>query len=276
MIHFDAYTATTRQANPYQLIEILEEVAGEGSRATQGNGFHAFGKRTAYKDQAGIEVGAVQWGGSHGDLSMIEVKGAGTGKAVEALRARFWHRVSRVDACADFDAPGAFESLLAPCLEVKAAHRLKGGRFGDWDDFPEDGRTLMLGSPSSVARVRLYEKGKQPEYRHLSRKDWTRIEVQVRPAKEAKAAFAELTPREVWGASKWTRDLAGKCLAEHVDPHPAGTTYRLTEDEAAIRWMCDQYGARLLTMFEDLGSWQAVGLTLGETISAQRAKKGQQ
>ena len=58
-----------------------------------------------------------------------------------------------------------------------------GGKAGDWDDFPEKGRTLYLGSQSSPVRMRLYEKGLQPEYAHLNRPNWARIEVQVRPAK---------------------------------------------------------------------------------------------
>jgi DNA relaxase NicK len=267
MIRFDAYTATTSHANPYQLMDLLTEVAGQDHTTHKGRGFHTFGNRFAVKDSTGIEIGAVQWGGLQGDLSMIEVKGEPTPEAVKALRERFWHRVTRVDACADFDAPGSFESLLDPCLEVKKAHRLKGSKIGDWDDFPEDGRTLMLGAPTSTCRVRLYEKGKQPEYRHLERSDWTRIEVQVRPVKEAKASFALHSAADVWGATAWTRELAGKVLAEHVDPHPAGTVYRQPERDRALAWMCKQYGAHLVSLQADLGSWECLGLTLREMLS---------
>jgi DNA relaxase NicK len=266
MIRFDAYTATTRAATPQQLTDILIDVAGPDFTSTQGKGFHTFGHRFAVKDSTGIEVGSVQWGGYQGDLSMIEVKGEPTPQAVKALRERFWHRVTRVDACADFDAPGAFERLLGPCMDVKTKYRLKGERRGDWEDFPEEGRTLYLGSPKSSTRVRLYEKGKQPEYRHLSRNDWTRIEVQVRPEKDAKASYNRLEAAQVWGASAWTRDLAGRVLEEHIDPHPAGTTYRLTERDAALRWMCRQYGAHLVSLAQDLGGWDCLGLTLQEML----------
>jgi hypothetical protein len=178
-----------------------------------------------------------------------------------------------VDSCADFDALGAFESLLKPCLEVKRNHRLKGSRIGDWEDFPEDGRTLMLGAPTSAARVRLYEKGKQPEYRHLAKTDWTRIEVQVRPAKDARTAYNRITAADVWGASKWTRELAGKVLEQHVDPHAAGTVYRLPERERSLGWACKQYGAPLLSLREDCGSDAAFGATILEMIREQREKK---
>lgn len=173
-----------------------------------------------------------------------------------------------MDACADFDAPGAFDGLLGHCLDVKKVHRLKGSKLGDWEDFPEDGRTLYLGAPSSVARVRLYEKGKQPEYRHLGRFDWARLEIQVRPSKEAKAVFNGLGPMECWGASRWTRDLAGRVLEQHIDPHPAGTVYKLSESERALRHMCKQYGAHLLGLCSDLGGWDMVGRTLGEMIES--------
>ena len=105
-----------------------------------------------------------------------------------------------------------------------------GGKAGDWDDFPE--RAARCISVAKAARSGcVFTKGLQPEYVHLKRPDWARIEVQVRPAKEAKDAFSKLSPIEVWGASRWTRDIAAKVLEQHVDPHPAGTTYRLTDQK---------------------------------------------
>lgn len=268
MIRFDAYTATMKGPKPDDLVQILFEQVGLNATFNKTRGFHTFGERLAIKD-GGSEVGAVQWGGRQGDRLMFEVKGEHSQKAAEALRARFPHRVTRVDACADFDAPGAFEALLGPSIEVKKARRIMGGKAGDWDDFPEKGRTLYLGSQSSPVRMRLYEKGLQPEYLHLKRPNWARIEVQVRPAKEAKDAFSGLAPIEVWGASRWTREIAAKVLHEHVDAHPAGTTYRLTDRETALRWMCKQYGAHLVGLASDLGGWECVGLTLNEILTEQ-------
>lgn len=276
MVRFDAYTATTQEATYDDLAQILVDIAGGGTLAglmglkvTQGKGFHQFGERLSVKDGTGTEVGAVQWGGRQGDRCMIEVKGEYTPKAVEALRSRFPHRCTRVDSCADFDAPGAFSRLLGACTKVKQQHRIIGGKAGDWDDFPERGRTLYLGSKESVTRARLYEKGLQPEYSHLARVNWVRLETQVRPAKEAKEAYAKLTPLEVWGASRWTRDLAAEVLEAHVDPHPAGTTYRLPERERALRWMCKQYGEHLVGLAADLGSWDCLGLTLREMLKEE-------
>jgi DNA relaxase NicK len=270
MLRFDAYSATMVGPKTDDLLQIIMDQVGIGGATfNQSKGFHTFGHRLGVKDHTGSEVGAIQWGGRQGERLMFEVKGDATPGAVEALRARFPHRVTRMDSCADFDAPGAFERLLGPCTEVKKAHRLKGSKAGDWDDFPEDGRTFYVGSPKSITMARLYEKGKQPEYRHLHRENWTRLEIQVRPAKDAKAAFSHLSPVDAWGASGWTRELAAKVLQEHVDAHPAGTVYRLSEQEAALRWMCKQYGAHLVGLAQDLGNWECVGLTIQEMISAQ-------
>lgn len=277
MVRFDAYSATTTAAKAPDIMSVLGDAAGLGAfhKIRQGKGFHTFGERIGISNQNGVEWGSVQWGGRQGDRVMVEVKGEVTPKAAELLRERFPHRCTRVDACADFDAPGSFERLLEASQDVKKKHRLKGEKQGDWDDFPELGRTLYLGARASVCRVRLYEKGKQPEYVHLERPEWTRIEVQVRPAKEAKTAFSSLSPVEVWGASAWTRELAAKVLQEHIDPHPAGTTYRLTQRDAALEWMCKQYGSHLVDLAGDLGGWDCVGLTLQEIISAQAKKRRQ-
>jgi hypothetical protein len=261
VVRFDAYTATTSAANAYQLAALF----GSDLEQKQGRGFHTFGHRLALSDESGSEVGFVQWGGGQGDRSMIEVKGERTPEVVERLRSLFPHRVTRVDSCADFDAPGAFQRLLRPVRSVKRAHRIWGERRGDWQQ-PEKGRTMNLGAPSSPTKFRLYEKGKQPEYAHLGRVDWVRAEVQVRPQKEAKSSYAAITPLDAWGASRWSRDLAGHILADHVDPHPAGTTYRQTDLETRLDWLCRQGGPTLVELHALVGSWECVGLTLSECI----------
>jgi hypothetical protein len=267
MVRFDAYSATTTAANHYQLADLF----GPGLRSQEGKGFHSFGHRLSLRDESGSEVGSVQWGGKHGDRSMLEVKGERSPEVVERLRSAFPHRATRMDSCADFDAPGSFESLLRTCMAVKRRHRLKGKRDGDWEDFPELGRTQYLGTPQSVSMLRLYEKGKQPEYRHLDRPEWVRAEIQVRPAKEAKSEYSQLSALDAWGASAWSRDLAGQILKEHVDPHPAGTVWRKTSLETRLDWLCRQGGPTLLELYEAVGSdWACVGLTLGEKLKEQR------
>jgi DNA relaxase NicK len=269
MVRFDAYTLTTQAAKADQLLPLLYFF---GDQVTEGRGFHTFGSRASVRDADGDEVGYVQWGGKQEDRVMLEVKGTRTPAVVEAVRASYPHRCTRVDSCADFDAPGAFDRVLGAVMDAKKDHRLYGESRGDWDDFPELGRTQYLGAATSPVKLRLYEKGKQPEYRHLDRSDWCRLEIQVRPQKEAKQAYAGLSALEVWGASKWTRQLAALVLAEHVDPHPPGTVWKVSERDKKLQWMLKQYGAALVSLADDCGGWDVAGLTLREMFQAMKGR----
>ena len=269
---FDAYVATTRAARHDDLICMLLK---GGDTHRQGRGHKGFEHRFACVGPDGAEAASVSWGGTHGDLVMLEAKGERTPVIVERLRSRYEHRCTRVDSCYDVDEVGAFEKMLVPCLHVKKAYKLKGSKAGDWEDFPEDGRTLYVGANTSPVRLRLYEKGHQPEYRHLKRPDWVRIELQVRPAKDAKDAYSHADSLAVWGASAWTRELAGLVLAAELAPLPAGTTYRLDNRERALRFMCKQYGAHLIGLQNELGSWDEVGHRLAEIIRREKAKSKQ-
>lgn len=265
MVRFDGYSATTTSVKPDDVMGWLFRM---GDTVHHGKGFHTFGERMAVKAPSGDEVGYVAWGGRQGERLMVEVKGERTPQVVERLRSAAEHRCTRVDSCVDFERPGAFEELLEPVLQVKADHRLYGERRGDWE-FPELGRTQYLGANSSAVRARLYEKGKQPEYRHLDRPNLARLEIQVRPQKEAKTAYSTLTALEVWGASKWTRQLAAVVLEKHLDPHPPGTVRKDSKRDQALRWMAGQYGPHLVSLAEDLGGWKELGLTLQEMVSEQ-------
>jgi len=271
LTRFDAYTATTRAAKADDLMPLLWQ--GE-DKIRKGRGHHGFEHRVSFTGLDGAESGSVSWGGTHGELVMMEAKGERTPVVVDRLRSRYEHRCTRVDSCYDVEEPGAFEKLLQPCLQVKKDYKLKGSKAGDWEDFPEDGRTLYVGANTSPVKLRLYEKGHQPEYRHLKRPDWVRIELQVRPSKDAKDAYSTADSLAVWGASAWTRELAGMVLAAELAPLPAGTTYRQTEEERAIHFLCKQYGNSLMSMRNRLGSWDLVGVELGEIIRKQRLITG--
>lgn len=266
-VRFDAYTATTHALKPADVVPWLFRFPSDTMQ--EGRGFHTFGHRVSISDGSGDQVGAIQWGGRQGERVMVEVKGERTPEVVERLRSAAEHRCTRVDACIDFERPGAFEALLESVLRVKAEHKLYGERRGDWE-FPELGRTQYLGANSSAVRARLYEKGKQPEFRHLDRFDLARLEIQVRPQKDAKSEYAKLAPVEVWGASKWTRELAVDVLEQHLDPHPPGTIRKDSKRDAALRFMVGQYGKHLTSLAADLGGWDVLGLTLQEMLKEQR------
>jgi hypothetical protein len=94
--------------------------------------------------------------------------------------------------------------------------------------------------------------------------------LQVRPTKDAKDVYSRADSLAVWGASAWTRELAGLVLAAELAPLPAGTVHRLSDQERALRFMCKQYGSHLIGLRNDLGGWDEVGQKLAEMIRRER------
>lgn len=271
MPELDAYSATARSVKPETFLGMLWK---PGFEVREGRGFHGFERRVSVKcEQTKDEVGAVSFGGTHGDLVMVEVKGAWTASAVECIRREVPdHNCTRVDSCHDADVPSAWDDFLSIMLDVKAVHKLKGEKRGDWD-YPNDGRTLYLGAPTSPVRVRLYEKGKQPEYRHAGRPNWVRVEAQVRPQKEARKAYSGLSAAEVWGASKFTREIAVRAFALEAGVFPAGGVKKENDLERRLHWLIEQYAPTLLEFRQAVGSWDCVGRSLDEMVTAHLAAR---
>ena len=117
-------------------------------------------------------------------------------------------RVSRIDACADFCAEGLFDKVHA---EMDRMH-YERGITRHFIGTVENGRTAYLGSRGSDVQVRWYEKGKKhldqmseedrDRYRH-----WVRLEVEYRPPKKLRRRVLHLEPHEVFGASRFAREL---------------------------------------------------------------------
>lgn len=273
MPRFDGYTATlarTDEAAAARASSVFLEAMWRDGDEVRPATAKRFERCQEVVDSTGQQVGRVAWGGRRDHLVMAEASGERTPEVVQGVRSAFpAHRCTRVDSCEDFESEGAWERLLGTVLGVKAKHRLYGPKAGDWD-FPELGRTQYLGAPSSAVRVRLYEKGKEPDMRHLQRPDWCRLEIQVRPQKEGKTTFSTATAEGVWGASQYTRDLAQELFLSRVETLAAAGGRRLPDRERALRFMCRQYAVAMTGCANDLGGWDVLGLTLGEMVEEEQ------
>jgi hypothetical protein len=67
--------------------------------------------------------------------------------------------------------------------------------------------------------------------------------------------------------------LAAEVLEEMLDPYPPGTVRKDSRRDQALRFMAMQYGAHLVSLKHDLGSWECVGLTLQEMIEEARRNR---
>lgn len=268
VVAFDAYTATSADISRDDLISIVSQDDDDVEQGLRGH--HMFEFRDSMKDRDGNHYASVYYGGkTHGERVMLDVKGYRTTDAVRDLRKAIpGHRCTRVDSRMDFDAPGVFERLLKPLMSIVDRKKLHSKPDGDWRNHPEEGRTQYAGSEKSAVRVRLYEKGKEPGYRHLCRWDHVRLEAQVRPKKEARDLFAIASPLQVWGAAEWTRELAAEILTLQINPLKAEATKLASVDERKLYWMCRQYGAPMIGLLQHYqGDLEAFGAHINRVLS---------
>lgn len=267
-VAFDAYSATTTELTARQMAELVAFADDDIQIGLPGH--HRFDNRDVVIDRDGNAVASIYHGGkTHGDRVMLDVKGWRTEHAVKALRkATASHRCTRVDSRMDFEREGVFEQLLEPLMAIVDRKKLYSKPDGDWRNHPELGRTQYVGSPDSAVRVRLYEKGKESAQRFRNRFDWTRLEVQVRPKREAREEFATVSPLDAWGASEWTRELAGVILEQQISPMKAEATKLPSVNEAKLRWMCKQYGAPLVGLLQHhQGDLLAFGASISNALA---------
>ena len=160
-----------------------------------------------------------------------------------------------MDACEDYDAPGAFDSLVA-LLDRSKDPRVKSDEIRPRDG--DRGRTIYYGSPTSRVYVRCYEAGKMRDRLHFGRPDWARAEAQVRPGKAAeKRLAASVTPLQAWGFGAWTQ-RAAEALSQVEVPRFAPHVVPPTFDRTTL-YLARAFRRHLEEMKADFGSWACVG-----------------
>lgn len=208
----------------------------------------------------------VCWGGCNEGIHLLST--SFVSHEVEVWLKENWegsYIVSRADVRIDSISTGSFEYLYGLCKEVSDLLDIKRNQVGDWDvEGSPSGRTYYLGSKSSVAQVRLYEKGKLEG----GDKDWSRLEIQVRPSKRAgKEKAAAYRPEQFWGCSTWSNLLYVTIFnnSEKIKPETLGSVWRLSDQERALRALVSQYGNTLERLANELpNGWDSIGRYLFE------------
>lgn len=271
----DWYAATIPDT-PENVIGFLQNnIGGELKRLK--TGLNGYSTRWTLDDEKGNPNAIILAGGNNGANPHAF---AGSEKAVyfRELVREVWpeHSVTRVDVAEDMYSDGLFEEFTGRLLEHGKRNRVKVSTVGDWlTDSSPDGRTLYLGSPTSSASIRLYEKGKQMANLIFTRNNWAipddfpinwvRLELQLRPRKQQKQQAAKEEIENFWGYSSWTREVADDLLSVDV-PRVEVNNWKQSDDEKAMLWMARQYGNLLTRRLEALGDWCSVGREIGQYI----------
>lgn len=272
-MNFDWYAATLPGVSPTEALDVIR--SGMGYAVEEGRRRLGYSQCFKVQNSGGDTVAEVLCGSV--GKNHLETHAVATGSNApqfsSVLRGAFPdHRVTRFDAAEDLDEPGAFLRLTETMGEVAKSHRVKG--LWIKPDDPDEGATYYLGGKSSSVTCRCYQKGLQmrkqiqPVLRPSISEHWARLEVQVRPPKIiGKTIAATMTPEQAWGFASWSQDLILEALKLNVEKIQGLGWKPQTDDEITLDWLCRQYGPLLGRMVEDLGSWQCVGLTIGDRIA---------
>ena len=243
-MRFDWYQATVAESRD-TVTAALASLPGTAKVLGEEGGFgHGFNERWVALDAsedvlASMLVGATQ-------KPNLRASGGSAGPFADWLRASFPnHRVSRVDVAHDQEGQGLFVEWESKIRRVADECGLKSGRKIMPDD-PSKGATYYLGAASSEVMTRLYEKGR--ELRAAGQKDapehLVRLEMQWRPVKARKNLAAQMQPREMWGAAKWSAAVLQACVDDRVEWVPVEPV--LSRLDEVMQHLIRQYGVTMM------------------------------
>jgi hypothetical protein len=278
MASFDWYQGTI--PNPVDdVLEVLNGLA-PGLVLSHQRGMHGYASTAVLGSEAEGAVAKVWHGGTH-EYPHVVLSGHWAQSGGEAIRLAFpIHSVSRLDVREDYSDEGCFDRIVPVMVDASQRHRVSRDCRGDWA-VPADARSFYLGSTSSAVRLRLYDKraemlsglasevDRMEAARSLNIPDQlARLEAQIRPEKkEAKARFASIEPVDALGCSRWMREVWKAVAGLDLTPVQVGRGYRRSDDERAYRYLLAHYGGLLRRLHCELGSWDCVGLQLGQDLS---------
>jgi hypothetical protein len=172
------------------------------------------------------------------------------------------HLPTRIDSCVDWREEGLFDSLSAHLIKFAQDNRLSLNQQGDW--VRGEARTLYVGSKDSPVRLVLYEKGY--EQGGDAPKDWVRLEARIRPKREHRCRVAGWDASDVYAAG-WLPEALQALGWDDLHRRAAiGTVWRKSDTERARAALLKQYGAILQQWSAEVGSWEALGVCIGDRM----------
>ena len=94
---------------------------------------------------------------------------------------------------------------------------------------------------------------------------WVRLELQCRPTKLQRAVAAQTDLVDFWGFSRWSAKVADDIFNLDV-PRVNQVDWRDKSDAEVLKWVGKQYGKLFQRRFSELGSWENVGVELGNYV----------
>lgn len=266
---FDWYTASI-PTKPQWVIDCLTSDF-ELSEPTPGTPRQGY-ERAVKITRGDTTLATVMWGGNTGSNVYASASGGDAPAFSDVIRREFpGHGLIRADVALDFEEEGAWESLSGLAIATADKFGLKVDHHGDFHR-EQNGRTINIGSRTSAAFKRLYEKGKQLKLE--DHPHWVRDELEFKPQNaRAKLAYASASPVEIWHGTKWTASVWEALFgpSSTVCVAPAGSIRVPGDDERALEFMAKQYGNVLRRKLEALGGdVESFGLFMARLIAENK------
>ena len=242
----------------------------ESSKARNG-----FTHADSFLNPSGETTVTAMYGGEHQNNKVnIFASGDKAETFADFIRSEFpEHALVRADICIDYNHVGAWSGLTKLGVHISETRHIKNKMISPVgqqqnDDSNTEGRTLYLGSRSSVGCMRIYEKGKKdnPEY-----PDWVRVELEFKPKGDARRVYAKATKEQMVHSIKWASEYFQKLGISHTErPCPAGSVYVLNDHQKTLRHLVYQYEKTFLKVIEEnSGSVEALGKTILDILDTK-------
>jgi len=187
-------------------------------------------------DCDGYVLGTVYFGGRD-DVHVVSTSGAADLTRPDVVQLH-GARTARVDTRVDTLAP--YEELVDLCEQAGDMYNSLVTTMESRRGGVSEGRTVYLGSPRSMVRVRVYEKWLESPGQYAE--GTNRVEVQLRPESGMKAHVSGLSPAETFCATKTTRTLAGLLGSQLADAGSLRIRRGTPDLERTLAAMGRQYG----------------------------------
>ena len=260
MTRFDWYQATVYASDPEQcgLLSALSS-AWDLSDIGPEKPMHGFtsGARISRGDH---KLCHLWWGGNPG-INITATSADAPVLADVLSRSGLPFGVTRADACMDWLDATAFDSLAGHLIEFAKANRIVINQQGDWARGVA--RTLYVGSPQSPVRICLYEKGY--EQGGDAPRDWTRLEVRVKPKGPARISVGRMAAADLFGCG-WVHEALQPLGLEDLQKRAVGVVWRPSDTERARRALLKQYGAVMAQWADEAGGWDTFGKVIQEAL----------
>lgn len=100
-------------------------------------------------------------------------------------------------------------------------------------------------------------------------KDWTRLEVRVKPKGDHKRVVATWKPSDVFSAG-WVSDALAFLGWSDLEKRAVGTVWRQSDVERSRAALLAQYSGIIAQWASDAGSWEMMGLQIADAIAKRK------